>query len=49
MPITFYLFGFEIFAFGKSSFVSRLLARFSTIPKTKPHFSESDDFTRPED
>ena len=33
MPNTFYLFGFEIFAFGKSSFVSRLLARFSTIPK----------------
>ena len=47
MPNTFCLFVFEMFAFGKSSFVSRLLALFSTVPKKKK-FSECDNFTRPE-
>ena len=50
MPSTFYLFVFETFAFGNSSFVSMLLARFSTIQRKKyMYFSESDNFTRPED
>ena len=39
MPNTFCVFVFEMFAFGKSSFVSRLLALFSTIP-TKKHISQ---------
>ena len=48
----FCLFVFEVFAFGNSSFVSRLLALFfGTIPKKNNYmyFSESDNLTRPED
>ena len=40
MPSTFYLFVFETFAFGNSSFVSMLLARFSTIPRKNTCISQ---------
>ena len=46
----FCLFIFEVFAFGNSSFVSRLLhflVRYKK--KNNMYFSESDNFTRPED